>query len=475
MNNFKNSASDSNYHSRHARRTLRRAEQIAAQIDGPAKILDIGCNNGITSQFLLDSGKASHVTGVELHASTVAESLLANPNFDLIEGNIVNLEIQQRFDVIIYGAVHHHIVNFNGLSVAVQTLQKLIALCDGSLFFETGQIGEGGRWRWQRKQRKYFRTDEEHFFYLMRSIEDQISSFDVIGRFWIHGIRRYYLQIDVDDSSAEVIPDSTENLLNWPEPKVGPYTRTFGSRDQTLQLESDAQPQDSPTLFWSSEVDGGQFIKQHRDIPIAAKYEYLIGKQLDLEWSVKPLGLTHDRSALVFPWLEGAVPISHFSEAPRSIRQSIANQVIEIFKDAYETSINLEPNLLLAPTQRSKVRLIDVCDFNKNNFLVVDDNGAELVKVVDFEMQSTHYAYRNRLHRAQIISMLGVYRFRCFHDRVLGSVLGFWWLLRYQVVSFSGRVRARQPSFLSLIVAEVRSFGGQILGKLLGKVGLGEE
>ena len=83
------SASDANYHWRHSIRTLRRSECIVDNMPSPGRVLDVGCNNGITSQFLLNSGMATRVTGVELHASTVDESLMSHPNFDLLDGNIV--------------------------------------------------------------------------------------------------------------------------------------------------------------------------------------------------------------------------------------------------------------------------------------------------------------------------------------------------------------------------------------------------
>ena len=121
------SASDSTYHSRHARRTIGRARRIGQCIDTPGSLLDVGCNNGITSEYLLDAGKARHVTGIELHATTVEESLRSRPDFSLIEGNVVDIELEQNYDHIVYGAVHHHILNLHGLGAAIATLQKLAA------------------------------------------------------------------------------------------------------------------------------------------------------------------------------------------------------------------------------------------------------------------------------------------------------------------------------------------------------------
>ena len=120
----KSTASDPTYHSRHARRTLARAACIAEHIDEPGKLLDVGCNNGITSRYMLDTGKALQVTGIELHESTVERDLIGRDEFELLEGNVVELPLERNYDHIIYGAVHHHILNLFGLSPAIQTLNR---------------------------------------------------------------------------------------------------------------------------------------------------------------------------------------------------------------------------------------------------------------------------------------------------------------------------------------------------------------
>ncbi len=438
-----------------------------------SRVLDVGCNNGITSQYLLDTGKAARVTGVELHASTVDKSLLDADGFDLLEGNIVDLELTDRYDCIIYGAVHHHILNFHGLTTAVNTLKKLVAQCDGSLFFETGQVGEGGRWRWQRAARQYFRTDEEHFFYLLRSIEPYMEGFEVIGKFWIHGIRRSYLRIDIAQRARRSDFSQFDKTYAWPSEKTGPFVRTFGSRKQSLLPEAESGTDDSPCCFWTSEEAGGQFIKMHRHHPVAAAQEACIGDQLDVDWAVKPLGITEEPLALVFPLIRNAVSVSEFSSAPESVRRSVAMQVLEIFADAKRDRIEI-PHLQLLPGDRN-LRIIDVCDLHANNLLVAPEGGSDVVRVVDFEQQGTHYAYRNRIHLAGILWTLKQHRITAVSSYLTGLAVGVWWLIRYQTVPFADRVSARQPNLTSVLVAEVRSKAGRVLGILLGAIGLGEK
>lgn len=467
-------ASDANYHARHADRTLRRAKCIALNITSQGHVLDVGCNQGITSQYLLDCGRARRVTGVEFHEATVDESLRVDPRFELIEGDIVDIDLQDRYDVIVYGAVHHHILNVHGLTAAVATLQKLARQCDGQLFFETGQIAEGGRWPWQRAMRNYFRTDEEHFFYLLRSIEEFIEGFESIGEFWIHGIRRSYLRIDIGQSTA--YRDFEQNTAReiWPALRRGPYVRTFGSRQQSLRPETEVAVDDSPVFFWTTEDDGvaGKFLKQYRHHPISALAEYAIGRQIEEDWAVKPVGITESPCALVFPLLKGAVPISSFARAPSPVRRKLACQVLAIFEDARRTRIDFQSGYLL-PTGSSP-RLIDLCDFNANNLLVESVDGHDIVRVVDFEQQSANYAYRNHMHLAQILWRLRQHRILAVTSYISGFAVAVWLLLRSQSRSFSDRVRARQPSLVSLVVADMRSLGGRLLGAVLRLIGLGE-
>lgn len=463
------SASDSTYHSRHARRTLGRAERIAQHIEMPGTLLDVGCNNGITSQYMLDAGKAKHVTGIELHASTVDASLLERDDFTLIEGNIVDLELNGCFDHIIYGAVHHHILNLRGLTDAIETLQKLTNHCNKHLFFETGQLGEGGRWEWQQQMRRHFRTDEEHFFYLLRSIEHLISGFDVIGSFWIHGIRRRYLRIDMKQGGDVLQQDGAR--ISWPTSVEGPYVRSRGSRAQKLLRAEEAPDTDSPVRFWvATEEDGEYFIKHHVHLPRSADAEWHIGRQVDEDWAVQPIARVAPDDALAFTYLRNAFPITTFAAAPKATRRGLAAAVLEIFDDAKDREVELLDGVLLS--SRNLARLADVVDHNPNNFLVVDRDGRDLVRVVDFEWQSTDYLPRNRIHIARILWSLGQRRGRAMLEFMLGLAGVIRNLLRFQFRSFRARIIARQPSLVSLAVSDCRTFLGRVFAAILRKFGL---
>jgi SAM-dependent methyltransferase len=465
------SVSDPTYHARHSARSLRRAERIARSIGADSSILDVGCNYGITSQHLLDAGKACRVTGVELHADTVADSLRRNPRFTLIEGDIVEIKLDRRFDICVYGAVHHHILNRYGLSVAVETLQKLASHCDRHLFFETGQISEGGRWEWQCAIRRYFRTDEEHFFYLLRSIEHLVEDFSIVGRFWIHGARRSFLRLDMKPALARKRTQvSTENLYH-PNNPDGPYERSFGSRRQRLKRLTGATESDSPTLFWIETEESGKrrFVKQYRHHLASAQVEWDIAQSIDTDWAVRPFATTQLRSSLVFPFIEEVCKVRDSVRLPGIQRQSIASQLLVIKEDAKRIHPVLKGGFLLrAPAD---VSIWDVCDLNENNLLLEANGGDIRVRVVDFEHQGIHCGPRNRMTSANLLRLLGQNRLRATINWLLGATGVFLWLLRYQLKPVNVRIKDRQPSLISLFVAEVRSRTGALFGIILRRLG----
>lgn len=465
----KGTASDSTYHSRHARRTLARAERIAAHIDQPGTLLDVGCNNGITSRFMLDSGKARHVTGIELQAATVEPDLVEREDFRLVEGNVVDLQLDRNYDHIIYGAVHHHILNLFGLSRAVQTLQKLVSHCDKHLFFETGQLGEGGRWEWQAPMRRDFRTDEEHFFYILRSIEHLISGFEVIGSFWIHGIRRHFLRIDIRQDSEVTSPG---RRVAWPQGATGPFARSRGRRNQAIYATEDPASTDSPSHFWIA--DNGDellFIKKHAHIPIAADGEWALGTQVSEDWAVRPVARVETADTLAFPYLRDAVPITDLRSAPEAKRRKLAAQVAAIFRDAKELDVTIPARVLLA--SRSAARLVDFVDLNPNNLLVINDQGNNVVRVVDFEIHGLHTASRNRINLARVLLLLRqrrAYAAMLFMIGWSGIVCG---LVRCQFTPFAKRVLDRQPSLGSVLVSDFRTIAGKALRAVLRPLGIG--
>ena len=465
------SASDSTYHARHANRSLRRAKCIADEITVGATVLDVGCNKGLTSQFLLTQAIASRVTGIELHASTVDNTLRQDPRFEMLEGSVAELDLRGVYDACIYGAVHHHILNLYGLSIAVETLQRLVGVTRRHLFFETGQVSEGGRWEWQNRIRRYFRTDEEHFFYLLKSIEHCFDDFAVIGQFRIHGARRFYLRIDLK-------PFEERDLAGPSVPRVPisgnvekAFARSFGSRSQRLIELDDKDAADSPTDFSivSAANNARYLIKRYRHHVSAACAEWQIGTQINRPWAIVALGLADTPDALVFPYIENAISVYGFRKARYEHRKTIAKKLIKVFDEAAKIPIALPGRTLLRLDKSSC--LLEVCDLNPNNLLIVDTETGPGIYFIDFELQSKAYGPHNRLHLARMLWILKCYRPRALKEAFYGVSGMIIEMGRYQTRPFAIRVRDRQPSMTSFVVAEVRSRTGRAFRSLLRLAG----
>jgi SAM-dependent methyltransferase len=448
---------DPDYHFRHGGRSLRRARRIAQFLPLQCTFLDVGCNQGLTSKYLLNSGRVRHATGIELAADAVSADLKTDERFSLVQGDICDLVLDKRYDAIFYGAVHHHIVRERGFGTAVSVLQQLVMHTDRCLFFETGHVSEGGRWGWQNVLRKHFRTDEEHFSYLLQTIEPWLLDFDVIGKFFIHGIRRWLVRVDikpVEDASRGVYPmqvsDSVQNLAKDSE---------------TARMRSCGPPsllaREVGVTYWESQCAGGSpvFLKRRAHMTHLDRDEYLIGRQLQHDWAVTPRDYQVDKG-IAFPWISGK-PLSDWNDLDSSIRQLVAERLIKIFKQAMQTTVSPPARLLLpAP---ANISLLEIVDLNPKNILVCECDMAIALKVVDFERQSNHYLWKNRIHLAMELFRLRSHTGFAAIQLVIGVASGLGVLIKYQFLGVRRRIIDRQPSLASFLVTEVRSVTGRLI------------
>jgi SAM-dependent methyltransferase len=455
------------YHFKHKKRTLERAKKIACFLSDSKNVLDVGCNFGLTSQIILDTISGIKVDGVELNQETLNPKLLSDDRFHLFEANICDFKIPKSYDSIIYGAVHHHIVRNAGLSGSIEVWKKLISHANKQLFFETGHISEGGRWAWQRSLQGYFRTDEEHIYYLLRTVEKRIQQFEIIGHFRIHGIKRWLIRVnlhpfkELDDTDLGHSEGREINLTD-----VIPYTRTFGSHQQKIIKKAECR--DSPVLYYRADSQGKNlFVKKAVDCRVCLDQEYLIGKNIPYDWAVKPIFRTPD-GAIVFPWVN-AQRFSSLRLYSPFHRLKIAVALMDIWESSKNQKVFIPyANSLLIPTMPGS-RLADVVDLNPNNFLIEQKEGGLFLRVVDFEPRSNHYRWKNRIHLSKMLLALKLKR---YYPLAFGLFLGghfqyFGFLLRYQIKPPHRRIRDRQPSLFSSLISWVRSWIGQKTVKLL--------
>ena len=453
---------DSRYHLRHEARSSGRAAVIAAHLGRAATILDVGCNRGVTSLYFLRTLPEAQVTGIEISRGTVAPELLQNDRFQFVEGNICELSLDRHFDAVFYGAVHHHIFRERGLSEAVRVWRTLAASCRDQLFFETGHLTEGGRWAWQRAIRRYFRTDEEHIFYMLRCIEDRIESFEIVGKYRIHGVRRWLIRIALKPPATENQEIEGDARMKLDLSRASLLVRSFGSRRQRLFAPA-APSADSPVCFYMVEGQGRRlFVKQALHSPSALQREFEIATDVNYDWAVRPLGRLQDGS-IVFPWLD-APRLLDILPVHRRERQQLAAQLREIWAQCLRHHCKGQDTPLL-PLQPGTT-LADVVDLNPNNFLLEASADGGNLRLVDFEPQSNHYRWKNRIHISRMLMKLRVHRFRAMMLWILGIVQGSLHVLLYQWLPTEDRIRDRQPALASVALTTIRSWSGRVLVRL---------
>jgi hypothetical protein len=421
---------------------------------------------------LLNAGAASEITGVELSADTVQQRLKRDHRFRLIVGDIATISLPDCYDVCIYGAVHHHVLNDHGLDVAVSVLHKIIANCKDTIFFETGHLTEGGWWPWQRTMHRYFRTDEAHVHYLLSCIECYVNEFDIIGKFSIHGIRRWLIKIDVNQEKGKrltELPGIPRICIQGSAQLT--HERTFGSKNQKLVRVVPGKEGDSPVLLGTADLITGQkaFLKRHVHRPYAGMKEFWIGQQVQAGWAIRSLGTLEDRQTLAFPFVENSRSISELAGECGENRQRVATLVLHIFKEAGKSSIALGSQVLL-PCIRSR-SVLEICDLNPNNWLITGHSEDLSVVVVDFEQQHCNYLWRNRVHLGTLLWKLRRHRLRALAEFIKGMAGMMVLLVTYQFKSADARIRDRQSSLVSVLISAIRSQSGKVARYLFDSLG----
>lgn len=375
------------------------------------------------------------------------------------------------YNVCIYGAVHHHVLHRFGLGTAVNTFQKITRSCVDTLFFETGQLCEGGRWRWQATMRRFFKSDEEHIHYFLSTIENRIQKIEVIGKYHIHGVRRWYLKISLDaDRDIQTVFKATD-LVSLSEKISWEHGRTFGSRGQKLIPWKSPETEDSPGWYAVSTIYEGQrvFLKRHLHRPLAHQKEHLVSSHIREKWAIRSLGVLPDLETLVFPYMQECIGVRDAINYSKVQRTEIARQLVHIFHQAEDISVSL-PEFPLLPIVKDAT-LLDVCDLNINNFLIKLDFNNANVFLVDFEQQSTKYRYYNNIHLGKMLVILRCMPLTAISQLLRGyaGVIGL--LARFQFTPVARRIQLRQPSLVSIICTAVRTITGSIVGRLLHRLG----
>ncbi|WP_440998172.1 methyltransferase domain-containing protein [Arhodomonas sp. SL1] len=431
---------------------------IARHLDSQVRtFLDIGCNSGAVSSNLLYAGKVTHATGIDLSGNALPADLTNDENFRFIESDVTEIPLINYYDAAFYGAVHHHIVKTYGLGIAFQTLISIAEHCRLQLFFETGSLKEGPRWGWQRVLSEYFSTDEEHHTALLRLLSPRVASFRVIGRFPMHGVRRYLLCINLGEKpqTNERKKIVEQNIIPNDLYRGAPsYTRSVGSKRQKLRLyESKDTPASGVIFKFVTAADGKRYVTKRRPLfKHVDRVEYSIGTQASGKFTVQPLARMPD-GALVFPFIPGSSITDWLRKStPRKSRDTVASMLIEARRqlrnrivDVHDSSfphINNEP-------------VFNVIDLHPRNILVTETTPPR-VHIIDFEAHSKYSAARNDIRLGRILIRMRCRPFMASFTLFSGIIRSAFWVTLATFLPFEERVMDRKPSLLSLLIVKSR-------------------
>lgn len=473
---------DPTYSIRHDSRNRKRVNLIVKNMSACNKLLDIGCNKGYFSQSILENNLALHVDAVELNRGVVDDVLQSNDRFTLYEKDIVDFYFEKKYSIIIYGAVHHHVLGNHGYLESMHLWNRIVNHCETSIFFETGMLNEGSRWYWQRRIRRYYSGDEEYIGALLQAIGPRLKRVTIIGKYWIHQIRRWLLRIDlwpydnVNESFYRY--DFSNTSLN----KLKSYYRTIGSKKQKL-LALDENNDRSLTktsinnivyegtifsiyknsekniLFWNKKILDDNF-KEAR--------EYCIGQQIDNNLFIKPITIKSD-IGLIYPYIK-LKKISEIDIRVNKNKINLINQLLDLFEYAYNVRINMG-NLDLNPHSHKKLRrLIDIIDINQSNILIkeIDNNMCEIGAIVDLEYFCNHNKARNSLNFSKIILKSNIFTGRNIKFLIKALYWNFCHYIKWTFAPVEQRLYEKNKSIFRYLIMRSREVVDRLLRSIPG-------
>lgn len=445
---------DAQYHQRHNRRSLRRAQRISKYIQDGEKILDVGCNRGVISEYLLENNNPKLVKGIEISESRPSERLNRNKKFSFSREDICHSDIDI-FDSVIYGAVHHHIVRENGLGKSIEVLQKLAENCSKQIFFETGELKEGGRWQWQRSIREHFRSDEEHIFFLLNAIRPHIDDVEIIGNFFIHGFPRSLIRIKLKPISQRAASKKKESATETISP-----LNDFVAQKTNKTKSIDLRMKNGLIKFYEGPTQSSTFCKDRPFFPWTSEDEFLISSQIDKPWAITPYNKPQN-GVLKFPFIRGL----SIYEVPREHRKEVADTILDIHSEAEDLVIKAPKSLL--DRELEKKKLYNCIDMNPNNFIIEYKGKKIRVYACDFEPQPNNQAWKNKINKARSLRILKVKRLQMIKCYLEGACLLMAQSLISQFKPRKTRFITSQPSLLSIIITEMTSFLGTKIARTL--------
>lgn len=404
---------DGDYYKRYPKRNMLKTQSILKNVGHVESILDIGCNYGYILRAFLEKAMVDVAHGVELHGDVIDPWLINNKKFRLFQTDITKLNFDRAYDLIIYNAVHHHVIGKYGKRVATETWHNIIDHCNKYLIFETGLISETGEYYWKDELIRLFGTDEFYLTSLFHSIGPRLDKVKKIKKLKIHGTKRslykFALHPTGSDYDLKRYPKEFFGHMYSTDPNyhvVMKLQRTVGSHNQELVNISDHEVHREDlwdeTDFYLIQKNNSQerfFCKKIHD-PYKQMREFAIHMNIDYPKVLSPIEVSN-KFGLVFPYLSWA-PLTKIDFSNIENKEQLAQEIKAFYDFARVFKIDLG---ILNPTKSwRKTALTDIVDLHANNFLVLVNKKRVLDwRVIDMECYYNYTRQRNSRHKDNVI------------------------------------------------------------------------
>jgi len=436
---------DTSYSDRYKSRNQKKINSICEHIQNePVKnVLDIGCNQGYVTKSLLDRNIVEFGYGVDLEEIIVSPELIKDERFTFFEEDIIKFTFPQKFDVVVYNSVHHHIFANYGSETAFKVWRAIVSNCNQFIFFETAVLTEQGpALYWKDELGTKYKDDNHMMADIFTRIGPRLKNIKIISSNKIHWSERPLYKISLyplpnNEIFSVYVKNSFPELMTkdslWSIEKE--MVRSEGSKNQILidrdKLKNTREINKDVKFFILNKKNednkyfGKRYSKdvyrQIRELTINQKTNH--PRILKTCFASEKYGLVSEH----LPWQK----ITEIDFNNIKNKKKFTNQITEFFSFFKRTKIEYGNTIDPIANITNRKYLYEVIDLNINNFLVqIEKREIADWKAIDFDFSLVNTKAGNQINYLSINNAINqnskcafVYKFLIhFNDAILYSM-----------------------------------------------------